>query len=108
VAVTSDDDFLRKSLTKVTVTLFLIKSKDDHSHGGKMTIETITPAPRQQEKKTVYRGGASETVYGLGFLGALVYYIGHATSLWIGLLGLLKAVFWPAVLVYEALSFFGG
>jgi hypothetical protein len=73
-----------------------------------MTIETNSPAPRPQEKKTIYRGGASETVYGLGFLGALVYYIGHATSLWIGLLGVLKAVFWPAVLVYEALSFFGG
>ena len=59
-------------------------------------------------KKAAYRGGASETVYGLGFLGALVYYIGNATTIWIGLLGLLKAVFWPAVLVYEALRFFGG
>ncbi len=72
-----------------------------------MTTETI-PAPQEkQDKKTAYRGGASETVYGLGFLGALVYYIGHATTLWIGLLGFFKAIFWPAVLVYEALQFFG-
>jgi hypothetical protein len=73
-----------------------------------MTAETIPAQGNRQEKKTVYRGGASETVYGLGFLGALVYYIGHATTLWIGLLGVLKAIFWPAVLVYEALHFFGG
>ena len=64
--------------------------------------------PEKQSKKNIYHGGASGTVYGLGFLGALVYYIGQATTIWIGLLGLLKAVFWPAVLVYEALRFFGG
>lgn len=81
---------------------------NDHSIGGKTTTETIPAETKQQDKKTVYRGGASESVYGLGFLGALVYYIGHATSLWIGLLGVLKAIFWPAVLVYEALKFFGG
>jgi hypothetical protein len=72
-----------------------------------MATESSPEVVKQQNKKTVYRGGASETVYGLGFLGALVYYIGHATTLWIGLLGLFKAVFWPAVLVFEALSFFG-
>lgn len=72
-----------------------------------MAAESSSERTGQQNKKAAYRGGASETVYGLGFLGALVYYIGHATTLWIGLLGLFKAVFWPAVLVFEALSFFG-
>jgi hypothetical protein len=73
-----------------------------------MATELASASPEKQNKKAAYRGGASETVYGLGFLGALVYYVGHATTIWIGLLGLLKAVFWPAVLVYEALRFFGG
>jgi hypothetical protein len=73
-----------------------------------MTNETVAADSKRQEKKTVYRGGASETVYGLGFLGALVFYIGHAATLWIGLLGFFKAIFWPAVLVYETLRFFGG
>jgi hypothetical protein len=73
-----------------------------------MNAEAMPAAQEKQDKKTIYRGGASETVYGLGFLGALVYYIGHATTLWIGLLGFFKAIFWPAVLVYEALHFFGG
>ena len=72
-----------------------------------MTTEISSSGQEQQAKKVVYRGGASETVYGLGFLGALVYYISHAATLWIGFLGLFKAVFWPAVLVYEALTFFG-
>jgi hypothetical protein len=78
------------------------------SNGEKMTTETIPTASKHSDKKTAYRGGASETVYGLGFLGALVYYIDHATTLWLGLLGFFKAILWPAVLVYEALHFFGG
>jgi len=44
-------------------------------------------------------------VYGLGFIGALVYYMQHATTFWIGVLGLLKACVWPAFLVYELLKF---
>ena len=45
-------------------------------------------------------GGA----YGLGFLGALVYYFQHAASFQAGLLGLLKAIVWPAIFVYKALE----
>ncbi len=47
-------------------------------------------------------GGA---LYGLGFVGAAVYYISHATGIWSGVIGLLKAMVWPAFLVYEALEF---
>lgn len=46
-------------------------------------------------------GGA---VYGLGILGAAFYFISQATSFWIGVLGFLKAIVWPAILVYEALK----
>lgn len=49
-------------------------------------------------------GGA---VYGLGFIGAAIYFIGQATSFWIGVLGFLKAIVWPAMLVYEALKALG-
>jgi hypothetical protein len=41
-------------------------------------------------------------VYGLGFIGAAVYFISTATSFWVGVLGFVKAIVWPAVLVYEA------
>ncbi|MFQ5531249.1 MAG: hypothetical protein ACE5ES_01395 [Candidatus Nanoarchaeia archaeon] len=44
--------------------------------------------------------------YFLGFLGAAVYYISTANGFWNGVLGFLKALVWPAFLVYEALKFF--
>ena len=43
-------------------------------------------------------------MYGLGFIGAAIYYISHAAGFWLGLLGFLKAIVWPAFLVYEALK----
>ncbi len=43
-------------------------------------------------------------VYGLGFIGAAVYFIGHATSFGLGVLGFLKALVWPALLVYKVLE----
>lgn len=45
-------------------------------------------------------------IYGLAFIGALVYFIQHAETFWMGALGILKAIIWPALLVYKALEFF--
>jgi hypothetical protein len=52
-------------------------------------------------------GPASGGVYGLGFLGAVIYYISTAGSFWVGVLGILKALVWPAFLIYEMLKFLG-
>ena len=49
-------------------------------------------------------GGA---VYGLGFIGAAIYFISTSTGFWMGVLGFLKAIVWPAFLVYEALKYLG-
>jgi len=46
--------------------------------------------------------GSGSAIYGLGFVGAAVYFISNATSFWIGVVGFLKAIVWPAFLVYEA------
>ena len=43
-------------------------------------------------------------IYGLGLIGAAIYYLSHATSFWMGVIGILKSIFWPAFLVYEALK----
>lgn len=51
--------------------------------------------------------GTAGALYGLGFIGALVYYIATATSFWIGVLGVLKALVWPAFLVFELLKYLG-
>lgn len=45
--------------------------------------------------------------YGLGFIGAVIYYVSTATSFWMGVLGILKALVWPAFLVFELLKFLG-
>jgi hypothetical protein len=71
-----------------------------------MTSEPNVAEQKQHKSKVVYQRGASEAVYGLGLIGALVYYIGHAATFWLGVLGFLKAILWPALLVYEALKYF--
>ena len=47
---------------------------------------------------------SSGAVYGLGFIGAAVYYISNATGFWAGVLGILKALVWPAMLVFKLLG----
>jgi len=57
--------------------------------------------------KVIQHSNSSNAVYGLGFIGAAIYYIMHATGFWMGVVGLLKAIVWPAFLVYEALKQLG-
>jgi hypothetical protein len=49
--------------------------------------------------------GGADAVYGLGFIGALVYFIQQAHTFGEGLLGILKAVVWPALVAYKLLGF---
>lgn len=49
----------------------------------------------------IHKGGAS-AVYGLGLIGAAIYFISHSETFWMGVLGFLKALVWPAFLVYQA------
>ena len=58
-------------------------------------------------KKHMCGHGCRGALYGLGFLGALVYYLTTATSLTGGVIGFLKALLWPAFLVYGVLKFIG-
>lgn len=48
---------------------------------------------------------SSNTIYGLGFVGAVFYHIQNAVSFWSGLLGFFKALLWPVFLVYDLLKF---
>ena len=54
--------------------------------------------------KHTHQGG--NAVYGLGFVGALVYFIGHAATFSAGVVGFFKALVWPAFLVYYAFDLF--
>lgn len=39
-------------------------------------------------------------LYFLGFIGAAWYYISTATGFWMGVWGVIKAIVWPALLIY--------
>lgn len=47
----------------------------------------------------------SQALYGLGLVGALVYYVQHSSGLVGFLVALVKAVLWPAFVIYDLLSF---
>jgi hypothetical protein len=54
-----------------------------------------------------YHHHGGNAVYGLGFIGAAIYYISTATGFWMGVLGILKALVWPAFLVFQLLKSLG-
>lgn len=55
-------------------------------------------------KQYMRDNGASGAIYGLGILGAVIYYLQHAHTFWMGILGIIKALFWPAVILYKVLD----
>lgn len=55
----------------------------------------------------IQKHAGSGAIYGLGLIGAAVYFIMQATTFWGGVLGFLKALIWPAILVFEALKSVG-
>ena len=57
--------------------------------------------------KNNYNTRCTGAGYMLGAIGAAVYYISVAPSFWIGVWGVIKALLWPAFLVYEVLKFVG-
>jgi len=58
-------------------------------------------------KKETRGNAPAGAVYGLGFIGAAIYFISHAVGFWMGVLGFLKALVWPVFFVYEAFKHFG-
>ena len=70
-----------------------------------MTNDNNSSAQAHQVEKRMQGNGVSGGIYGLAFIGALVYYIQNATTFWVGVLGLLKALVWPAMLIYKLLEF---
>jgi hypothetical protein len=70
-----------------------------------MAKEKDSSAECCPDKKKMGAGGVNGGVYGLGFIGALIYFLQNADTFWIGVLGVLKAIVWPAVLIYKVLQF---
>jgi len=72
-----------------------------------MTTEQPEDNQKYEWHKHKYhrRGTYGNAVYGLGMIGAWIYFISTATTFWLGVLGFLKGIVWPAFLVYEALKY---
>jgi len=60
---------------------------------------------RKGKFKGIHNHAGAGAVYGLGLIGAIVYYFQHAATFGEGVLGFLKALVWPAVLIYKLLEF---
>lgn len=58
-------------------------------------------------KCDVEHNAPAGAIFGLGFVGALVYYISTASGFWAGVFGVLKAIVWPAFLVFAAMKDLG-
>lgn len=52
-----------------------------------------------------HHGGCSNPIYGLGIIGALFYFLQNAVGFSMVVMGIIKAIFWPAVLMFELLSY---
>jgi hypothetical protein len=74
---------------------------DKESQGGQPMSQTTPPSSRKRTANQVSSSGGN-AVYGLGLIGALVYFWQQADSFGGYLLAILKALVWPALLVYEA------
>jgi hypothetical protein len=62
----------------------------------------------KDRKMWARRGGCTGHFgYFLGLIGALVYYVQHADGFWSVVVAILKALVWPAFVVYDLLKFMG-
>lgn len=53
------------------------------------------------ENRNMSHHGAMGGAYFLGFIGAVIYYLQQSPTFWVGVVGVLKALVWPAFLVHR-------
>lgn len=70
-----------------------------------MTIEQTTIEEEVQKTECKQQSSSFDAVYGLGLIGAWIYFIGRATSLSEGAVGFLKGIVWPVFVVRGLLAF---
>lgn len=65
--------------------------------------EEKTDSKKRHGKRIAHtKSGHKNAVYMLGMIGAFVYYIHfHSGTFWLVILAVLKAIIWPALLVYH-------
>jgi len=66
--------------------------------------ESVVCQEHHKNHNRTYSNGA-DVVYGLGIVGAAVYFVSHAVGFWAVVVALLKAFVWPAFFTYEIFQF---
>lgn len=62
------------------------------------------PLTHEKNSKRNQGNNVSGGIYGMAFIGAVFYFISHAATFWMGVLGVVKALIWPAYLIYKILE----
>lgn len=57
-----------------------------------------------QSRTRCARSGGGDAVYGLGFIGALIWYWQVSDGFWGHVGGIIEAILWPAFVVYDLLG----
>ena len=70
-----------------------------------MTTEVNPIEEEVQQTKCKQQSSSFDAVYGLGLIGAWIFYIGRANSLGEGAMGFLKGLVWPVIVVRGLLAF---
>ncbi len=70
-----------------------------------MSKDLESTEKEDKEVNVEVQGGSSNAVYGLGLIGAWVYFIGRADTTEERIKGFFKGLAWPAILIYKLFKF---
>jgi hypothetical protein len=68
----------------------------------------MSDKPSKNKKMCTNESATGGAVYGLGFIGALIYFIQASNGFWEIILAFFQALVWPAYIVYKLLESFYG
>jgi hypothetical protein len=58
----------------------------------------------ERVKHVHHHGGDGGSIYGLGIIGALFYFLPGSTTITAVLVAIFKSIFWPALVLYKVLT----
>ena len=70
-----------------------------------MSSEPTEIEPQGRKVEVKYGGSSADAVYGIGLIGAWVFYLSRAKSFREGAIGFFKAIVWPAFMVYALFKY---
>jgi hypothetical protein len=93
-----------RSLERALISCQLIKEQKMAKDEFKETVDEIKKEIKKEKCHSHNHHGWWGGSYFLMFIGAAVYYIQQSDTFWMGVLGFLKAIVWPAMLIYKVFT----